>query len=187
MALFQWQQTDPTSTVELPAGSLTWGPHGGPDRHKQLAAYWRTDRFGRKHWFVECDEYSSFGPPDTLWRCQRQDGHPLCVIAPLHAGVRDESDPIDLILVCDCGEVGSLDALGWAGDCCGPCSDRRTDGQPAPGRLAVHAHHATVLALAFDEGGRLLSVGSDGSLLRLDPASGDRTRGRRRRARWSWA
>jgi hypothetical protein len=33
----------------------------------------------------------------------------------------------DLIAVCGCGAVGTEKALGWAGPCCGPCSDFREE------------------------------------------------------------
>jgi hypothetical protein len=33
----------------------------------------------------------------------------------------------DLIAVCGCGAVGTEQALGWAGPCCGPCDDFRAE------------------------------------------------------------
>jgi WD40 repeat protein len=128
---------------------------------------------GRKHWFVEGDEYSNHGPPHPLWRLRDDVAHPLCVIAPLHAVVRGQGESADVLVVCDCGEVGTPQALGWAGDCCGPCSDRRAEGGSPAGRLAVHAHPAEVSGLTFDEEDCVLSTVRDGGLHRFDPRSGD--------------
>src|SRR5262249_53915382 len=111
--------------------------------------------------------------PNPLWRLRDARIPALCVIAPLHAVVRGEGESAAVLVVCDCGEAGTPEALGWAGDCCGPCSDRRAEGGGTAGRLAVRAHNASVRGLAFDEDNCILSVGRDGGLHRFDPQSGD--------------
>ena len=43
-------------------------------------------------------------------------------------GVRGKKDGEHYFAVCRCGAVGAPGALGWMGDTCGPCFDRRADG-----------------------------------------------------------
>jgi hypothetical protein len=202
VALFSWQRIDPTPaevaaavlaarraagrrepTVNdahvglgriwhRPFGSIRWGS-ADRGKRRQVAAFYWTDHSGRKHWHVEGDQYAPHGEPNPDWRCRREVVFPLCVIDPLHAVVR-EGDGGAILVVCDCGEVGAPEALGWSGDCCGPCHDRRAEGQGVSGRVAVHAHRTTVNGLAFTEGGLVLSVGyRDGSVHRFDPRTGE--------------
>src|SRR4051812_35905300 len=156
-----------------PEGAIAWGPvsRAGKPLRRATCVWW-TDHLGRKHWFVEGDEYRLVGEPDPLWRCR--DGapsHPLSAIEPLRTVLRGPGS--DLLVVCDCGEVGTPEALGWTGARCGPCSDRLAEGEAPPGFLAVHPHRTAAVGVAFTEDGRLLSVGyRDGSVHLHDPRTG---------------
>src|SRR5207245_4971070 len=78
------------------------------------------------------------------------------------------------LVVCDCGAVGTPQSLGWTGDCCAPCFDRRAEGTVQPARVAVHAHRTAVSSLAFTGEDRVLSLGyRDGAIHLFEPASGE--------------
>jgi hypothetical protein len=197
MALFQWQKVDPppeevehavgaacraarrrptltqrreafAGADRAPSGSVFWG---SGDRRATCA--WWTDHAGRRHWFVEGDEYRPHGEPDPLWRCRRVKIPPLAVIDPLHVALRGQGPGAPLLVLCDCGEVGTPEALGWMGDCCAPCFDRRAEGVGTAARLAVRAHATAVIAVAFARDGRVLSVGfRHGGVHLHDPLTG---------------
>ncbi len=203
MALFQWQKIDATAeeveaalaeagqaaggrprptAAERAAvmaeasrsamGALSWGPMQTPKRLRQVSCAWWTDHVGRKHWFVEGDEYHLFGEPNPLWRCRYgAPRHPLCAIAPQRTVFRGRD--AELLAVCDCGEVGRPEALGWAGDRCGPCADRLAEGEAPAACLGIHPQRTAASALAFLEDGRVLSLGyRDGAVHLYDPRSG---------------
>jgi hypothetical protein len=196
VALFQWQSIDPApaeverALVEAgrdagrptvaerrttldqagrsKSGSRSWG-----ELPRRVGCTWWTDHVGRRHWYVEADEYRPF-ESNPMWRCrQGAAAHPLCVIDPLHTAVRGKGKAAALLVVCDCGEVGTPVALGWTGDCCSPCFDRRAEGTGPPGSLAVQPHWTEVIGLAFTRDGRVLSVGyRDGAVHLHDPSTG---------------
>ena len=194
MAFFQWQRIDPTpAEVEAALCEAHHPADGAPadhefrdalerarrtasgsvhwDSRRKIACYWWTDHADRKHWYVEGDFYIPNDSQCHLWRCRREAAHPLCVIDPLHAVIRGDRS---VLFVCDCGEVGTPEELGWAGDCCGPCSDRCAEGLGVSERLAVHAHRWEVRDLDFTEDGRVLSISyGDGSVHRFDPGRGE--------------
>jgi hypothetical protein len=203
--LFQWQRIDPTADevegalaeaakaaklrqpttrqrrdawahAEQSSGLRAWGPErrpGQPFRHVSCA--WWSDHLGRRHWFVEGDEYLPHGEPNPLWRCPGGTvAHPLCIIDPLHTAVRGEGPERACLVVCDCGVVGTPESLGWTGDCCAPCFDRRAEGTVQPARVAVHAHRTAVSSLAFTGKDRVLSLGyRDGAIHLFNSASGE--------------
>jgi hypothetical protein len=198
MAPFQWQMVDPArheveralgsacraarrrpsraerrqallAAERSASGSVSWG-----DWPRRATCVWWSDRVGRRHWFVEGDQYRAAGEPNPLWRCHGAAvEHPLAVIDPLHVALRGQGAGTALLAVCDCGEVGTPEALGWMGDCCAPCFDRRAEGAGTTSRLAVHAHQTSVTGLAFTRSGRVVSVGyRDGVVHLHDPHTG---------------
>jgi WD40 repeat protein len=203
MALWQWQKIDPTAAeveaaLEQAArsaharrpskkdrqaawsmaaganGSRCWTPRRrGAEHVRQVCCAWWTDYLGRRHWFVESDEYAPHGSPNPLWRCQDGAIDPLSIIDPHHVVVRGEGAERQWLVICDCGAVGTAHALGWTGDCCAPCFDRRTEGVAQPAPTVVHAHLAGCTGLAFAADGLLLSLGWDGSIYLFDPENGE--------------
>jgi WD40 repeat protein len=79
------------------------------------------------------------------------------------------------LVSCACGMTGLPEELAWMGDCCGPCHDRRVDGQPHPedGRPVLFSGPGAGVAVTFSPDGRRLAVSSTGYYLRShDVASG---------------
>jgi sugar lactone lactonase YvrE len=61
------------------------------------------------------------------------------------------------LAACRCGAVGTPESLGWMGDTCGPCFDRRADGAPPTGGFGQYSGWSSALArFAFAPDGRFL-------------------------------
>ncbi|QEL15520.1 WD40 repeat domain-containing protein [Limnoglobus roseus] len=97
----------------------------------QLVAAWWTDHIGRKHVVlrgrrIEHDtskvllDKSELARRPPLWHCYPQ--HLYQRFLPT-AG----EPQIDWIAVCGCGATGTPESLGWMGETCGPCHDRREE------------------------------------------------------------
>ncbi len=71
----------------------------------------------------------------------------------------------DLVAVCGCGAVGTETALGWAGPCCGPCSDFLEDhGALPPQRPALLRTPSPCLAVAASADGRFVAGAGAGEV-----------------------
>jgi hypothetical protein len=95
----------------------------------EVIAGWWTDPAGRRHFRVLGRTRGRYGrmrnegelrglPP--WWHV-----YPESVLA-----VREPNgpEPGTYLACCRCGKVGTPESLGWMGDTCGPCFDRRADG-----------------------------------------------------------
>ncbi len=136
-----------------------------------------TDHLGRKHRYVEgvsatpatqdhrfINGAPPVGPAETA---------ALRVIAPERIVLKNRTN---LVAICDCGVIGRPEALGWMGDCCGPCFDAENEGRARPPARAFRAHQSEITGLAVTPGGRVLSGSWRESLLWLwRPKTGERT------------
>jgi WD40 repeat protein len=69
---------------------------------------------------------------------------------------------VDVLVLCACGVWGRPEDVGWMGDCCGPCHDRRAAGEPVAPAVA---------AWRLENDGGHCGASPDGVLLfRLDEA-----------------
>jgi WD40 repeat protein len=122
---------------------------------------WWTDRLGRKHHRVvgrrrRCNNsarHNILSPDDER--------SPLWLVYPENLYLRQQVWGWELFAACRCGAVGTPEALGWMGDCCGPCHDRREAGEPPPAtpwlpRTVLTGHTTEVMNVAFGNDGRLL-------------------------------
>jgi hypothetical protein len=93
----------------------------------EVIAGWWTDPAGRRHFRVIGRTRVTYGrlrgegelrglPP--WWQV-----YPESILA-----VRRPDGPETFLACCRCGAVGTPESLGWMGDTCGPCFDRRADG-----------------------------------------------------------
>jgi hypothetical protein len=72
-------------------------------------------------------------------------------------GVRGKKEGERYLAVCRCGAVGSPETLGWMGDTCGPCFDRRAEGGTASGGFGQFAGWSPGLSrFCFSADGRHL-------------------------------
>jgi hypothetical protein len=84
-----------------------------------VAVAWWSDAIGRRHVRVR----GLVGPgklPAPV---------PLAEVYPDRVVMRRTPAGDDLRVVCACGQAGSPAALGWMGEWCGPCHDRRLEGE----------------------------------------------------------
>ena len=147
-------------TRALPAGRTLWAearredadrPEGFrvwkvSDRQFPLpvvALAWWTDRLGARHYRVFAQRIGRYDSPPLLFLIRQKSVVPLRIVHPerVFPVVRGRKTRPEAFAVCGCGAAGTPEAVGWMGDCCGPCSDRRQEG----GR-EVPINHADILA-----------------------------------------
>jgi hypothetical protein len=100
---------------------------------RQVGATWWTDAVGRKHVLVQGDdrgEIVPLGDPRP----------PLALLHPERLFARRVGGVTAWLAACACGAVGTPGSLGWVGDCCGPCHDRREDRAAPPPQRPTRWH-----------------------------------------------
>lgn len=173
-----WPPADLLDVIQrigtTPEGLHGW--HGGKKAKyyagkSQVTVAWWTNMLGEKHVRVLGGHGLTTGARLRIGETgQFARGKPLSFAELLYAErtarVSHAGGEKSLVGVCDCGAVGSFQALGWTGPCCGPCRDHRMDGNAAP-PVPWHAGGVKygpnglrrLTALAFDPaGGSLLFV-----------------------------
>jgi hypothetical protein len=114
-------------------GRRQWEGHGEPARRdfsEVVWTAWWSDAVGRRHHRVvgqraapmEVGYYPLFTPAAS-------GRPPLALVHPEGAVVRTLGRKRDVLVCCSCGVIGQPRALGWMGTCCGPCHDRREEGE----------------------------------------------------------
>jgi hypothetical protein len=150
-----------------PQGCQKWqGGRGGVPAALVRLAWW-TDHVGRRHYRIfgrRGDEWDrppgpSFGIPP----CPFADW-PLWHVYPERLLLRHRGGQDELLALCGCGACGSLPAVAWAGECCGPCHDRREEGeytlaQEVPRTFTWPARSRYTIAFTAD--GRLVAAASN--------------------------
>lgn len=166
---------------------LRGGPEGrrrsckGGRAVPEVVAGWWTDPAGRKHvrvlgrtrnrWSRLRGEVELRGLP-PWWHV-----YPEAILC-----ARERGGANRYLAACRCGAVGTPEALGWMGDACGPCSDRRADGERPAGGFGQYSGWAPTLGrFAFTPDGRfLIGPGASGGLRALDRWAGTEVRAKRR-------
>ena len=104
---------------------------GGREVPEVVAGWW-TDPAGRKHVRV-------VGRTRKRWTQLRGEVEMRSLPPWWHVypeavlGVRQKKEAERYLAVCRCGALGAPEALGWMGDTCGPCFDRRAEGGAVSG------------------------------------------------------
>jgi hypothetical protein len=146
-----------------PEGVVRWSHNDDPGQRSTVVGLaWWSDRLGHKHVRVVGRRRE---PGNQLWDNvfdPLDDPRPgAWLVHPDRLYLRTLPDQQrEVIAVCDdCGASGPPERLGWRGDCCGPCYDRRQEGAaPAPPAV-LRGHDAAVRAVGFADGaGRLVSL-----------------------------
>ncbi|MCI0464013.1 MAG: hypothetical protein L0Z62_44330 [Gemmataceae bacterium] len=159
-------------------GSNCWvagaGSSAAPRRATLAGSAWWTDAVGRSHARVvgrrldPDNEYRTnrFGPLGHHWP-------PLGLVYPdrvaLRTTFRARKTRRELLVLCACGAVGTVEALSWMGDCCGPCHDRQEEGQkvhspPESERAAVVWNGGPVGGVACSAKGNLVQADMTGNI-----------------------
>jgi WD40 repeat protein len=159
------------TVAKQPEGWRQWvgGPAGPKDRdHRSaLAVAWWADPLGRRHvrvrgarWSFNYDRHALtnvFCPFD-------EKRPPLWMIYPdfIYAGQRGRK--WHTLAACPCGVAGKPEAIGWVGDRCAACHDRREEGLGDPGAAARRLVTPITLSVndvgsvAFSDDGRELAA-----------------------------
>jgi hypothetical protein len=127
-----------------------------------LGACWWTDVVGRRHWLVKGEVV----PENQAGRAPEggllEGRHPLEWIAPeLFSGWLTRGERREYVVVCECGAAGTPEEIGWAGQCCGPCFDRRQDGLSPAGVAPLRRDVGPVETFVMAVGGRLVTLRRD--------------------------
>jgi len=91
---------------------------------------WWTDPFGRRHCRI-VGQVLRHGEPSAPIAAEG-DRPPAWRVFPEYFVLRQTAGSWKPLAACACGAVGTPEALAWAGNCCGPCHDRRLEGWPVP-------------------------------------------------------
>jgi hypothetical protein len=156
--------------------SLT--PRSGVPGASYVAVAWWSDHQGRKHVRVAGGDTAIGQGHLHYTRMDRDERPPVWHVCPgrVYRVKRGGREP-EWLASCACGETGPPRALGWMGECCGPCHDRREEGlaaEEAP--VSLVRVLGPVFALAFSPGGGRLAVSSSyGTVGIHDLASGVQT------------
>jgi WD40 repeat protein len=158
-------------------------PHGDSGRSRSaLAIAWWTDAVGRRHVRVLARR-AALKTPDLvclLWppRFTRtgfaQTWPPLVLVYPAFTFLRVRGGQRQVVATCRCGVVGTPADIGWMGDCCGPCHDRREAGDSVPALVESFVLRTDELPLAgaFSPDGTTLAVSGSETVHLWDVATG---------------
>src|SRR5262249_6862935 len=143
---------------------------------------WWTDRLGRRHVRVKGARwsftYAEEGESNIL--CPHaQPRPPLWMIYPDFIYLAEAGDGERVLAACPCGAAGTPEEIGWMGECCAACHDRRDEGQatPAPIRLPTPPRRSWSSLgdpMSFSaDGKRLARATHDGVILTHDLERGE--------------
>ena len=137
---------------------------------------WWADHVGRKHVVARGHRVESEEVRFLLYIDELRQNPPLWHCYPERLYERTASDGTHWIALCGCGAMGSPENLGWMGDVCGPCHDRREEF--GPGVFAewlpqvFEGRGPAITALAFDADGERLAVGEGERGIAVVPLQG---------------
>jgi hypothetical protein len=186
----QWRQLV-EDCLRTPEGLFDRAGEAEPGRVKAgpwplLAVVWWTDSRGRRHWLVRGwvgywpERPTQMGPLDFLADTSRERLPVLWHLCPERVFRRWVDGGREVLVCCSCGLVGTPEALAWAGDRCGPCSDRQQEEgglglppQPAPPLAWRGAADGEAPSLVVSPDGQRGAVGAERGRIRLlDLAAG---------------
>jgi WD40 repeat protein len=149
-------------------------------RHTSLLRLaWWTDALGRKHHRIRGDRIALDDHTRRQVFSPRNGSRPaLWEIYPDSTYLRTVSGQREPVVVCPCGVAGREEEVGWMGQLCGACHDRREEGNHSPStrtheQTTLVGHNGSVLSVVFAPDGKTLaSCGDDGMARLWDQATG---------------
>ena len=116
-------------TRNVSEGVREWIAGGRRERSRLVRVAWWADQLARWHYRIVARERTleeALGDRSPVAEHALAQVYPQVVVLRQRAGSEDEH-----LVVCGCGASGTPASLGWMGDCCGPCYDRREEGSLA--------------------------------------------------------
>jgi hypothetical protein len=102
------------------------GGRGGVPATQVLAAWW-TDAAGRKHVVLRGRRVEHDEAKRLLYPKELDARPPLWHAYPEYVCRRTAGKDSQVVCACGCGAVGTPESLGWMGETCGPCFDRKEE------------------------------------------------------------
>ncbi len=102
------------------------GGRGGVPATQVLAAWW-TDAVGRKHVVLRGRRVEHDDAKRLLQSADLDTRPPLWHAYPEYVCRRTSGAESRIVCGCGCGAVGTPESLGWMGETCGPCFDRKQE------------------------------------------------------------
>jgi hypothetical protein len=181
-----WPLDDCNRCIEewaaVPEGWRQWtgadGKEGGKGCSIVVLAWW-SDGTGRKHCRVVGVRGDFMRAERANLLCPSGQQAPAVALVYPDAVFRSVAERDEWLAWCACGALGRPEELGWMGGCCGPCHDRREEGQeppsawPDPVRGTWHSPHClTSVAFAPDRALVLVLKGYPKWAVLESPAAG---------------
>jgi WD40 repeat protein len=176
LGLLRWPPADLGAVLEKvprdPEGYAQWGGRPG-GTHSAVALAWWADVIGRRHCRVvgRREKGDAAGPARLLAPGEARPA--VWLVYPDYFFRRRAHGRYELVALCACGRSGPPEALGWMGDCCGACHDRREEGSAAaaawtdPHRATLSRHHGHLLFLAWSPDGSTIATGGAPGVVQL--------------------
>jgi hypothetical protein len=136
----KWQKFARDAAAEPEGYAMYRGGKGGVPATQVLAAWW-TDAIGRKHVVVRGRRVEHADAKRLLHTDELDARPPLWHAYPEYVCRRTVGKQEQIVCACGCGAVGTPESLGWMGETCGPCFDRKEEA----GAEALHANLPGVL------------------------------------------
>ncbi len=137
------------------------GGRGGIPATQVLAAWW-TDAAGRKHVVVRGRRVEHEEAQRLLYKEELEKRTPLWHAYPEYVCRRTVGKEEQIVCACGCGVVGTPQSLGWMGETCGPCHDRKeevgTDALRANLPGVLYSEREPLYALACSSDGNLVAA-----------------------------
>ncbi len=167
-------------TAAKPEGyAMFRGGKGGVPATQVLAAWW-TDAIGRKHVVVRGRRVEHDEAKRLLLKDELETRPALWHAYPEYVCRRTVGAESQIVCACGCGAVGTPEALGWMGETCGPCFDRKEElgagGLRANLPGVLYGDRAPLGALACSpDGNRVAAVEGNESVTYWDITARTRT------------
>jgi hypothetical protein len=164
-----------------PEGRHVWegAARAGPGPRSAVAVAWRRDFAGRLHARLVGlrDALRGQAPVDLFGVPEHWPA--LIRVHPAATLLRERVGRTEPVALCPCGDAGYVDEIGWMGDCCGPCFDRRAavGASPSPAAWPLPLPRAYLgLPVASADGAFMAALAGDGKLHVQDTRAGREAR-----------
>lgn len=147
----------------------------------EVIAGWWTDPAGRKH--IRIIGRTRMARSGLRGEVEMRSLPPWWHVYPeAILGVRGKKEGERYLAVCRCGAIGTPETLGWMGDTCGPCFDRRMEGGTTAGgfgQFGGWSSHLTRFCFTAD-GRHLIGQNHSNTFWKLNREDGTTTTTKRR-------